>query len=117
MKQLFFLLAGLFIFSVSGSAQSKQDVTIVNKTGVIIDQLHIAASDGEDWGEDILGKDQLAVDEECPIEFDPKEDICLWDLVVTDSEGNTLEWNKINLCKVTKMTLHYKDGKGWADLE
>jgi len=97
--------------------EAKQDFTIVNKTGVIINELHIAPTDSDEWGEDILGKDALDVDEECDIQFDSKEDVCLWDLRIADSDGNAIEWEKIDLCKAVKVTLFYKDGKAWAEIE
>ena len=49
--------------------------------------------------------------------FDSKEDVCLWDLRIADSDGNAIEWEKIDLCKAVKVVLHYKDGKAWADIE
>ena len=117
MKKMFFVFAVLFVFVINLSAQGKQDVKVVNKTGVIINELHITPSDADEWGEDILGQDALDLNEECDIEFDPKEDVCLWDLRIADSDGNATEWEKIDLCKAVKIVLHYKDGKAWADIE
>lgn len=117
MKKLNFIFAVLLACSVSLLAQGKQDFTIVNKTGVIINELHITPSDADEWGEDVLGKDALDINEEWDIEFDSKEDVCLWDLRIADSDGNAIEWEKIDLCKAVKVVLHYKDGKAWADIE
>lgn len=117
LKKLIFIVALFFICSIGLLAQGKQDFTIVNKTGVIIDQLHITQNDSDEWGEDILGQDVLDLEQECDITFNSKEDVCMWDFRVTDSDGNALEWEKIDLCKAVKITLFYKDGKGWAEIE
>lgn len=94
-----------------------QDFTVVNKTGVIIDKLFVSPSDKDDWQEDILGKDVLADGESLEIKFHPKEKIEKWDLKIEDSKGNSIEWTDLKLTEISKVTLHYKDGKGTADVE
>jgi hypothetical protein len=34
-----------------------------------------------------------------------------------DKDGNSIEWEKFDLLKISKLTLHYKDGRAWADVE
>ena len=41
----------------------------------------------------------------------------MWDLRVEDSEGHALEWENLNLLEISKVTLHYKDGKATAETE
>ncbi len=94
-----------------------QDFTVVNKTGVIIDKLFVSPSDKDDWQEDILGKDVLADGESVDIKFHPKEKIEKWDLKVQDSKGDSIEWHDLKLTEISKVTLHFKDGKGTADVE
>ena len=94
-----------------------QDFTVVNKTGVIIDKLFVSPSDKEDWQEDILGKDVLADGESLEIKFHPKEKIEKWDLKIEDSKGQSIEWHDLKLTEISKVTLHYKDGKGTAETE
>jgi hypothetical protein len=96
---------------------SDQDFVIVNKTGVEIHALHVSPSDKEEWGPDILGKDTLGNGESAEIKFSPKEDAEKWDLRVADKEGNAIEWSDLNLLKISKVTLHYSDGKTTADVE
>lgn len=117
MKKLLFTFAVLFAFAFNLYAQGKQDVIVVNKTGVTINELHITPNDADEWGEDILGRDVLGLDEECDIQFHPKENICFWDLRVADSDGNSLEWDKIDLCKAVRIILHWDGNKAWADIE
>ncbi len=113
MKKVFITSIALFFvfFAAKSFAQdAKQDFTLVNKTGVVIDQLHITPSDVDEWGEDILGKDVLLSDEECDVTFHPKEKVCLWDMRIADKDDNSITWEDIDLCKYTIITLHW-DGK------
>ena len=41
----------------------------------------------------------------------------MWDLRVEDSKGNAIEWENLNLLEISKVTLHYKDGKATAETE
>ena len=94
-----------------------QDFTLVNKTGVIIDKLFVSPSDKDDWQDDILGQDTLADGGTLDIKFHPKEKADKWDLKVQDSKGNSIEWHDLDLTEIEKVTLHYKDGKGTAEVE
>jgi hypothetical protein len=98
-------------------AQGKQDFTLVNKTGVEINELFVSPHSADDWEEDILGQDTLPNGDSVNITFSPKERAKLWDLKVTDSKGNSIEWENLNLLEISKVTLHYQNGKAWADLE
>ena len=101
----------------SAATEGAQDFTLVNATGVEIDKVFISPHDSKDWEEDILGQDVLDTDESVDITFSPKERAKLWDLKIVDSKGNSIEWESLNLLEISKVTLHYKNGKAWADLE
>ncbi len=98
-------------------AQGKQDFTLHNETGVEINSLYVSAHSKDDWEEDILGRDTLPSGESVTITFSPKEKAALWDLKVTDGSGNSIEWENLNLLEISEVTLHYKDGRAWADVE
>ncbi len=120
MKKSAIFLTVLFIcaFVKGNYAQdAKQNFTLVNQTGVIINEVFVTPHDANEWGEDILGRDALDTDQECDIQFHPKEEACMWDLRITDRDGNAIEWENLNLCKAVKITLHYNDGKAWADID
>jgi hypothetical protein len=121
MKKTLIALFVLILVSLSTTAfaQGRQDFTLVNKTGVIINTVHISPSSSDDWGEDILGRDALDKDQDCDIKFHPRENVCKWDLKVTDTSGNSLEWTDLDLCKAVKITLHWdaSKGVGTADIE
>ena len=95
----------------------EQDFVLVNKTGVEIHNLHIAPHSSDEWGDDILGKDTLDNDDTLQIKFHRTEKAAKWDLKIADSKGNSLTWENLSLLEISKVTLHYKDGKAWADLD
>ena len=94
-----------------------QDFTLVNATGVEIDKVYIAPHSSDDWEEDILGQDTLPDDQKVDIKFNRAEKAALWDLRVEDSKENSIEWENLNLLEISKLTLHYKDGKATAVAE
>ncbi|HKS28391.1 MAG TPA: hypothetical protein VJS44_11250 [Pyrinomonadaceae bacterium] len=105
--------------SNSGSAQQggKQDFTLVNQTGVEIDKVFIGPHSSDDWGEDILGQDTLPTGQSVDIKFSRSEKAAMWDLRIEDKQGNSIEWENLNLLEISKVTLFYKDGKGTAQTE
>ena len=94
-----------------------QDFTVVNQTGVTINSLYVSPSKQDDWGEDILGQDQLGDGNAVNIKFHPKEQAAHWDLRVEDSDGNALIWTNLNLLEISKVTLFYNDHKATATVE
>ena len=108
-------LAAAVTMLVAGWVQAaEQDFTLVNKTGVIIHALHVSPSAHDEWGKDILGKDTLASGEAVEIKFHPDTESKLWDLRVEDEHGHAIVWKKLNLLKISKVTLHYDHDSGSA---
>jgi hypothetical protein len=119
-KQRFLFLAALaavLLFVVSAASAGEQDFTLHNNTGVEIHKLHISPHSSDEWGEDILGQDTLANGESVHIKFHRSETAAHWDLKVEDSEGHSIEWESLNLLEISEVTLHYADGKAWADVK
>ncbi len=78
-----FLTIGILGFAaISSNAQGAQDFTLVNKTGVEIYALYVTPHNADDWGDDILGADTLAVGDTLEITFSRKERSKFWDLRV-----------------------------------
>ena len=98
-------------------AGAAQDFTLVNKTGVEIHAVYISPHDGDDWEEDILGRDTLPTDQSVDIKFNRTETAENWDLRIEDSKGNAIEWENLNLLKISKATLFYENGKARAEVE
>ena len=103
--------------SASSEQSGKQDFTLVNETGVEIHKVFISPHDSNDWEENILGRDTLPNGESVDIKFHRNEKAAQWDLRVEDSKGNAIEWENLNLLEISKVTLHYKDGKATAVTE
>jgi hypothetical protein len=101
----------------SSQAGAAQDFTLLNETGVEIDKVYISPHDKDDWEEDILGQDTLPNGQSVDIKFHRAETAAEWDLRIEDKGGHAIEWENLNLLKISKVTLHYKDGKGTADVE
>ena len=99
------------------SQSAAQDFTLVNKTGVEIHAVYISPHDGDDWEEDILGRDTLPEGETVDIKFTRGETAENWDLRIEDSKGNAIEWENLNLLKISKATLFYENGKARAEVE
>ena len=111
-----FAVALLTVFTPAVNA-GDQDFTVVNKTGVTIHKLFVAPHESDDWEENILGKEALEDGDSLDITFGRKEKAALWDLKIEDKEGNAVTWENLNLLKISEVTLHYKNGKAWADLK
>ncbi len=95
----------------------KQDFVLHNQTGVEIHEVYVSPHSSEEWGEDVLGKDTLPDGESVKITFDDREKHVKWDLKVVDGKGSSIEWDDLELTKISEVTLHYKDGKAWADVK
>jgi pyruvate/2-oxoglutarate dehydrogenase complex dihydrolipoamide acyltransferase (E2) component len=101
----------------ANTSAAAQDFTLVNETGVEIDKVYISPHDKDDWEEDVLGQDTLPTGQSVDIKFHRSETAAEWDLRVEDKGGNAIEWESLNLLKISKLTLHYKDKKPTADIE
>ena len=99
------------------SAAGEQDFTLVNQTKVEINAVYISPHSTNEWEEDILGQDTLPSGENVDITFSRTEKAAKWDLRIEDKGGNAIEWENLNLLEISKVTLHYKDGKATAETE
>ncbi len=88
-------------------ARGDQDFTLVNRTGLTINELYVSPARASHWGEDVLGRDTLDDGDSVEVRFSRKEDECVWDLKVVDEDGDAVNWEAINLCQAEKITLKY----------
>jgi len=109
----------LFISASAFAGAGKQDFILHNQTGVEIHSLFVSPHDSHDWEEDILGQDTLASGDSVKVTFNDREKKVRWDLKITDKDGNSLEWEDLNLVQISDLTLHWdaKKSKGWADVK
>ena len=111
------LVSALFATTAFARRHGTQDFILHNATGVEINELFVSPHTTDEWEEDILGADTLADGESLKITFNDRESAAKWDLKVTDKEGNSIEWENLNLNEISEVTLHYKNGRAWADIE
>lgn len=107
----------LFLTATAFALPGKQDFVLHNATGVEIHELYVSPTTADDWEEDVLGVDTLPDGESVKVTFEDREKRSKWDLKVVDSKGNSIEWEALNLLEISEVTLHYKDGKAWADVK
>ena len=116
---LFMVCALATLVAPAVFAQGRQDFTLHNQTGVEIHELYVSPHSSDDWEEDILGEDTLPAGESVDIKFNRAETAAEWDLRIEDKQGNAIEWENLNLLKISKLTLHYDQAtkKATADVE
>lgn len=103
--------------SVAAVGSGDQDFTLINKTGLSVDELYLSPSNDNEWGEDVLGVDVLEDGQKVSISFSHKESECMWDMKIVDEDEDDIIWEDINLCKASQITLYYKGGKPTAEIK
>ena len=106
---LFALPVVVAAFIQPAAAQdAKQDFTLINKTGYELKEVYVSPGKASDWQEDVLGQDTLGDGQRVNIHFHSTTRTCKWDLkVVYTEDGSSAVWSDINLCDVSKVTIHY----------
>ncbi len=107
----------LFLTATSSARSGKQDFVLHNETGVEIHELYVSPHSSGDWQKDVLGRDTLPAGESVKITFEDQEKHVKWDLKVVDGNKNSIEWDDLDLTKISEVTLHYKDGKASAEVK
>ena len=107
----------MFVTATAWARSGKQDFVLHNETGVEIHELYLSPTTTDDWEEDVLGVDTLPAGERVKVTFEDREHRAKWDLKVVDSKGNSIEWESLNLIEISDVSLHYKDGKAWAEIK
>ncbi|CAO4176419.1 hypothetical protein [Methylorubrum populi] len=103
----FSLLAAAAFAPIPASAQSKQDFTLVNRTGYQIDEVYVGPVSQSHWGEDVMGKDSIADGETADISFNGGSNACKWDIRVVYNDGDASEFRNVNLCNISRVTLFW----------
>ena len=110
------VVLALLAYTVPAAA-GNQDFTLVNETGVTIEELHISTVKTSDWQEDVLGDRVLPDDGSVVVGFPVDDDHCRWDLMIVDSDEDQVVFNNLDLCEISTITLYWEDGEPQADLE
>ena len=117
-KRVMLAVAALAVFLTALFAQGKKHgFTLRNQTGVEIHQLYLSPHSSDDWEEDVLGREALPDGESVQVNFDDLDKNEMWDLKVVDGKGASITWEKLDLTKISDVTIHYQGGKAWADVK
>jgi hypothetical protein len=98
---------------VSIASQNKQDFTLHNETELEIKEVYISPTGSDEWEEDILGTNTLESGNSVNITFTRRRED-MWDMKIVFRSGKSNVWTKLNLSKITDVTLSFKEGKPWA---
>ncbi|MBP6238588.1 MAG: hypothetical protein KA536_20725 [Saprospiraceae bacterium] len=125
-----FLSIGLSAFKIAETPVSNMecllseapnlDFVLVNRTGYDIENIYVAPTKQQTWGDDIMGRDLLEDGESVEVSFDPGEKTKKWDIYVTwlgyESDEDRY-WTGLDLSEISEITLFYDDksGKTWAE--
>jgi hypothetical protein len=111
------LLAGA-VFSGGAAWAADADFKLVNRTGYEISEIYISPTQRKQWGRDRMGEHVLKNNFSKVFRFGDTRN-CRQDIRVVFSDGDTVEWDDINLCRLSQVTLRYnrKKGEVWADTE
>jgi hypothetical protein len=107
----------MFVTATALARSGKQDFVLHNETGVEIHELYVSPTTTDDWEEDVLGVDTLPAGESVKVTFEDREHHAKWDMKVVDGKGNSIEWKSLNLIEISDVTLHYENGKAWAEIK
>ena len=101
------------------AAQGRQDFTLVNATGYDIAEVYVAPSASDNWEEDVMGRDILSAGQSVDIGFPPRDKVCIYDLKVVYTDAEEAEWDRFDLCSVSRITIYYnrRNGETWAEYE
>lgn len=87
------------------AAADPRDFTLVNSGTAVIAEVYVAPSDGDDWGDDILGRDVLNPGESLTIHFLRFEPgVCMYDISVVTKAGGEGRLTQVNLCATETVT-------------
>ncbi len=106
-----------FLIACSSALAGKQDFKLVNRTGFDIAEVYVSAHHADDWESDVMGKAVLATGATVEIHFVPTDKTKEWDLKVVDGKGKAIVWENLDLLEISKVTLHFTDGKATAEVE
>ena len=77
---------------------------LTNHSSANLQELYVSAPDTDEWGEDILGRDVLAVDEAADVTIPNGTDTCTFDLRFVMDTGNIIE-GSADLCTTNSFTI------------
>jgi hypothetical protein len=102
------LVASALLLGLAASPASAEEVLkINNRTGYTISEIYIAPASSDNWEEDVMGDDTLETGTSVNIDFSKSADTCSWDLKAVYDDKTSAVWHKVNLCKISTISLFY----------
>src|SRR3954469_5026874 len=100
----------------SAKAESVLDFVLVNDTGYTIDKVFISPTKMEEWGEDVMGPDDVVPDgKTVKIHFNrAHEKDTKWDIKIVFDDGEYRYWTNLDLSTISEVTVHYKNDHATA---
>jgi hypothetical protein len=98
------LWAGVALGSTAWAADA--DFKLINRTGFDIEKIYISPTNRNQWGRDRLGEWKLLNNQSKVFRFGDTKN-CRQDIRVEFSDGDELEWDNLNLCTLSQITLRY----------
>ena len=100
-------VTGFLAVSAFGAAiAANRHVDIVNDTGMTMSEFYASATGTDDWEEDILGSDTLAVGEVFDIDIDDGTGACKFDFKAVFTDGTSHVRRAVDVCKISTFTYH-----------
>jgi hypothetical protein len=97
-------IVGTIAFAaLAGAAvgQNAADFTIQNRTGFIITIVNVSASDRNEWGPDIPGRELPADNEDAAVSFEREESQCIFDIKATYDDDTETDVRGVDLCQTS----------------
>ena len=112
MKTLIAAIAATFALAATPALAADQDFSLHNETGYTISSVFVSAANTKDWEEDVMGRDVLDDGESVDITFPRSEGACKFDLKVVYDDKEEAIWGGLDLCKISKVEIHYNRKTG-----
>lgn len=114
-RTLLAILAGAALAALGparAEAQGRQDFSLINRTGYQINEIYVGPSSSPNWGRDLLGRNVLPNGRSFDVRFPGNHPECLWDIKVVYDDGDQSEFMRVNLCRVSRVSLFWDRQRG-----
>ena len=107
------LVAGAFFLATPGNAERDNDFYFANMSGATVTELYVSQGHENNWGPDRLGNQVLPHGSE--IFIAPRRVHCRYDFRIVWNNGAHFDVpRKINLCEVSRVTVHCNKNTCWV---
>ena len=101
------LFALMFLFAPSSSNSQALYFFVTNNTRVTLNKIYVTPNETTNWGNDILPSDlfenSTSVRVDIPADYGTT---CLFDMKITDLEGNAVTFTGMDACKLHTLILN-----------